>query len=373
MQLQTFLDNKPLYYDEIDYGRMPRLYKKLQTYLPQPKIIHIVGTNGKGTTGRFLATALKSSGFRVGHYTSPHILKFNERVWLDGSDGSDDVLDNAHNKLQTLLTQDELNSLSYFEYTTFVAMFVFKECEYVVLEAGLGGEYDATAVFKNVLTLITKIDKDHESFLGTTIKQIATTKLNGIQKQAILGYQNYDEVYEVAKNFKTFRVEEFIDMDEVDNFAKKLNIANYLKQNLALSISALKFLEIDYDEKSFENSKLFGRLSKISPNVIVDVGHNVLAAKAIVSELKPKKYIVVYNSFKDKNYEKVLEVLKPIILRVEVISVADSRIVPTKELQKVLDNLEIKYKNFLEIKDDENYLVFGSFSVIETFLKGYCG
>ena len=369
MQLQNFLDNKPLYYDEIDYGRMPRIYKKLKKFLPQPKIVHVVGTNGKGTTGRFLATALKNSGFRVGHYTSPHILKFNERVWLDGGDASDDVLDNAHNKLQTLLTQDELNSLSYFEYTTFVAMFVFDGCEYVVLEAGLGGEYDATAVFENVLTLVTKIDKDHESFLGTTIKQIATTKLNAIQKQAILGYQTHSEVYEVAQNFKTYKVEDLVDEDEVEKISKSLHVAKYLKQNLALAVSALKVLGVKYDETSFKNSKLFGRLTKIAPNVLVDVGHNVLAAKAILSELEPQKYILVYNSFKDKDYEKVLEILKPIILHVEIIEVEDSRIVDEKELQKVLKNLDIKHKKFLHVEDCKNYLVFGSFSVVEQFLR----
>jgi dihydrofolate synthase/folylpolyglutamate synthase len=72
--LKDFLDNKPLYYDKIDYTRMPRVYESIKHHMQLPKIIHIVGTNAKGTTGRFLATALKNIGFSVGHYTSPHIL-----------------------------------------------------------------------------------------------------------------------------------------------------------------------------------------------------------------------------------------------------------------------------------------------------------
>ena len=143
---------------------MPRVYEKVKQRLPLPKIVHIIGTNGKGTTGRFLASCLHSLGYKIGHYTSPHILKFNERIWLNGNDVSDDILNNAHDELQTILTQEDSNSLSYFEYTTLLAMLIYKDCDYVVLEAGLGGEYDATAVFPKVLTLVTPIDFDHEAF-----------------------------------------------------------------------------------------------------------------------------------------------------------------------------------------------------------------
>jgi len=90
--LQKFLDEKPLYYEKIDYARMPRIYESIKSHFKIPKIIHLIGTNGKGTTGRFLATALHSLGFSTGHYTSPHILKFNERVWLNGRDVSSEIL-----------------------------------------------------------------------------------------------------------------------------------------------------------------------------------------------------------------------------------------------------------------------------------------
>ncbi len=164
--LSEFLEKKPLYYDKIDYERMPRIYQKIKSALPTPKIIHLIGTNGKGTTGRFLASALLNKGLKVGHYTSPHILKFNERIWLNGADIADEILENTHNKLLVLLEKSDAERLSYFEYTTLLAMVAFAECEYVVLEAGLGGEYDATAVFPKELTLFTPIDFDHTAFLG---------------------------------------------------------------------------------------------------------------------------------------------------------------------------------------------------------------
>ena len=102
--LEKFLQKKPLYYEKIDYTRMPRVYENIKSALKIPKIIHLVGTNGKGTTGRFLASALHSLGFHTGHYTSPHIISFNERIWLNGADVDNALLNEAHQKLLALLS-----------------------------------------------------------------------------------------------------------------------------------------------------------------------------------------------------------------------------------------------------------------------------
>lgn len=374
--LKEFLNNKPLYYDEIDYTRMPRIYEKIKSFLPLAKIIHIIGTNGKGTTGRFLASALNCLGYNTGHYTSPHILKFNERIWLNGENISDEILDKTHKKLQTILSQEDSNSLSYFEYTTFLAMLIYEDCDYVVLEAGLGGERDATAVFPKELTLVTPIDFDHEAFLGDTLEAIATTKLNAIQKNAILANQKFDKVYEIAFNrdAKIYKVDELLDSSDIEKNAiisKNLELRAYLQDNLKLSISALRFLGINYECSDFNNARLFGRLSKLNENIYIDVGHNRLAATSVVEALSGKKYILVYNTYKDKNYKEILEILSPIIERVEIIDVDDSRIESKKLLQQTMDNLGIKHKVFKQITKDNQYFVFGSFSVAEIFLKVY--
>lgn len=372
--LEHFLNLKPLYYNEIDYTRMPRVYERIKKDLKIPKVIHIIGTNGKGTTGRFLATALYHITKSVGHYTSPHIVDFNERIWINGSNVTEEALELAHLKLLNILTKDEAKSLSYFEYTTFLAMVVFEGLEYVILEAGLGGEHDATAVFKKELTLVTPIDKDHEDFLGTTIQEIATTKLNAIQDNAILAHQNHQEVYEIAsaKKQNIFKIEDFLDAEDVKNIekiAKALSLASYLRDNLALSISALKFFNLSYEQNYFENARLFGRLTQINEQVIVDVGHNTLAANAILKALDGKKIILVYNSYKDKEYSKILTILKPIIKEVQVIEIEDERIEKSEKMQKALENLDIRYSQFDGIKEDEKYLVFGSFKVVEKFLE----
>lgn len=379
MSLKNYLDAKPLYYTEIDYSRMPRVYEKIKSNFSDSIIVHLVGTNGKGTTGRFLATALFNKGYSTAHYTSPHILEFNERVWLNGEDVSYERLELAHEKLQTILSLEDSDSLSYFEYTTFLSMIVFEKCDYIILEAGLGGEYDATSVFGKTLTIVTPIDYDHESFLGTTIEQISTTKLNAIQKNAILANQKYSEVYDVAKSIeikngvKIDKVDALIskaDIEKIEKISKNLSLATYLKENLKLAVCALNFLGVSYDEKMFFNSKLFGRLTKINENVLVDVGHNPLAASAIVKELAPQKFILIYNTYKDKDYKKILKILKPIIWHVEIIDVDEDRIELKDTLHRSLNHLSIKYKTYSCINKKEQYLVFGSFSVVQAFLKG---
>lgn len=380
MNLLNYLENKPLYYDEIDYTRMPRVYEKIKASIKIPKIVHIIGTNGKGTTGRFLATALHNIGFRVAHYTSPHIVEFNERIWLDGQNVSVSVLDDAHKKLQSLLSNEDASSLSYFEYTTLIAVLIYQDCDFVVMEAGLGGEHDATSVFENILTLITPVGYDHQAFLGSTIDDIASTKLSAIQKSAILASQPYTQVYEIAdciakeKNLIIYKTNDLLNEEDEKNIkliSQNLSLAPYLTQNLSLSIAALKFLKIKYGIDDFRDSLLFGRLSKIAPNVTVDVGHNSLAAKSIVESLKGS-YILVYNSYSDKNYKEILSILKPVIKRVELIEITDNKRVERKEtLEAVLDELHIEHSVFTKTTKNENYLIFGSFSVVEAFLKVY--
>ena len=380
--LQDFLDAKPLYYDEIDYTRMSRVYQKIKDHFVPTKIIHLVGTNGKGTTGRFLASSLHSMGYTVGHYTSPHILKFNERIWLNGSDVIDEVLEFHHDILQKILDDKDSESLSYFEYTTILAMLIFNTSDYIVLEAGLGGENDATAVFNKDLTLVTPIDYDHESFLGSDIKCIAQTKLNAIQNNAVIAHQIHDEVIAVANSISKKeeiniqKIDDLLNDNDKENISKiqeKLSLAPYLTQNLSHAIAAINFFNLNYELDDFTEAKLFGRLSKVKENIIVDVGHNTLAAKVILDALSPNKYILVYNSYQDKNYKKILSILKPLIIEVQIIEIQNQRVESLNLMQETLKKLDISYSIFEEVEDDKNYLVFGSFVVVEEFMKGYNG
>lgn len=378
MNLNLFLSQKPLFYDVIDVERFPKAYRSIRDSLPQPKIIHIVGTNGKGSTGRFLAVALHRAGKKTGHYTSPHILEFNERIWINGAEISEAALEEAHRHLSSLLDPSIAGALSYFEYTTLLAMISFAKCEYVVLEAGLGGEFDATNAFDKVLSVFTPIDFDHAAFLGDTIESIAATKLRSMENVALLGKQKHPEAEAIArtiaeaKKCRLHRVTE-LTTDEQENLALQLALKNglsdYLRDNLELAMAAYTLLGYEAKEELFDQAALFGRLSKIAPNVTLDVGHNALAAQAIAEAYAGKKVTLIYNTYADKDYRAILAILRPVIERVEIIAVDEGRIVERPLLEKVLSDLEIPCSSFGRILPERNYLVFGSFSVAEAFIR----
>ncbi|MDP3291407.1 MAG: Mur ligase family protein [Sulfuricurvum sp.] len=378
MKLSDFLSRKPLFYDVIDYERFPKAYQAVAHLLPSPKIIHLVGTNGKGSTGRFLATALSRAGKKVGHYTSPHILRFNERIWVDGSEINDEALEAAHKKLLSLLPEAIAEALSYFEYTTLLAMVAYEGCEYVVCEAGLGGEFDATNVYEKALSVFTPIDFDHAAFLGNTIDSIATTKLRSMQRVALLGKQKHSEVESIARtiadekgcNLYTFSERFTPEMQTIAlHLATKNALSGYLCDNLMLAMMAYELLGYEATEELFDQSALFGRLSAIAPNITLDVGHNALAAESIVQNFAGKKVTLIYNTYGDKDYREILALLKPIIDSVEIIEVNEARIVERSALENALYDLKIPFSPFEIIGEDKEYLVFGSFSVAETFLK----
>lgn len=380
MQLQAFLDTKPLFYDEIDYARMPKAYHSIATHFKLPKIIHVVGTNGKGTTGRFLTHMLRANGLHVGHYTSPHILHFNERIWLDDANVDDKILEQAHETLLAWLEPLMAESLSYFEYTTLLAMVIFSQkCDYVVLEAGLGGEFDATNVFPKCLSVITPIGLDHQAFLGESIEEIAQTKINSVTHDLILAKQCDAKVYPIALqqtkrlHSKLYSVETFFDeamSQTLRAYGEKHELAGYLQENFKTALCALKVLGYDIDLKTFLPTVLQGRFQKIFSNVTIDVGHNVMAAEALVKSLGKKKVMLVYNSYKDKDFKTILSILKPIIEEILVIEIESPRAANQADLYTVAHSLELPISSFSSIKNDKEYLVFGSFSVIEAFLKG---
>jgi len=369
----AFLENKPLYYKEIDHERVHIAYGMLKAHIKQPKTVHVVGTNGKGSTGRIVAHLAYKSGKSVGHYTSPHILKFNERIWIDGADASDEVLEQAHQKLFAILGQEMSDALSYFEYTTLLAFVVFENCDLMVLEAGLGGEFDATNVCDKELSIITPIGIDHQAFLGDTIEEIAATKIRSVQKQVLLAPQMYDEVVKVAKQIADEKGAVLRQAQEPSYKVAELVEANgwadYLISNATVALQALDILDIKYDINDLKTLELFGRFYALTSHIRIDVGHNPLAARAIEKALD-KKVVLIYNSLDDKDYEKVLRTLKPKVKRVEIIKIHSQRATTLSEIEKALTEVGLAYSYFEnKIDENEDYLVFGSFYVVEEFLK----
>ena len=353
-------------------------YGLLKPHIKRPKTVHIVGTNGKGSTGRMVAHLAQKSGLSVGHFSSPHILKFNERIWLDGSDVSDKVLEIAHQRLFGILGQEMSDTLSYFEYTTLLAFVVFENCDLMVLEAGLGGEFDATNVCDKELSIITPIGIDHQAFLGESIEEIAATKIRSIQKQVLLAPQVYSEVVEMAKEIASNvgadlcvcpRVNTQVDPYGLIKIAKEKGWGDYLIENATVALQALDILDIKHNVNDLKILELFGRFYVLNENIRIDVGHNPLAARAIEKALDGK-VVLIYNSLDDKDYEKVLRILKPKVKRVEIISIHSQRATTLEEIERALETIDLAYSYFEnKIDTNEDYLVFGSFYVVEEFLK----
>jgi dihydrofolate synthase/folylpolyglutamate synthase len=379
MTLWELLEAKPLYYKEIDHQRIYKAYARLKPHIKYPQTVHIVGTNGKGSTGRIVAYLAYKSGLSVGHYTSPHILAFNERLWLNNTFCSQEILESGHERLYAILGIGMAEALSYFEYTTLLAFMVFESCDLMVLEAGLGGEYDATNVCAKVLSVVTPIGLDHQSFLGDTIEEIATTKLRSIEREVVLSPQPFKEVYTIAEAIakeKGTLIESVIPdvvhhplHQQVYTIAEERGWPAYLAENAMVACEALTKLSIVFDVEHLYTLQLFGRYYPIAPNVIVDVGHNPLAAKALVGAME-EGTILIYNTLSDKAYREVLSILQPKLKEVQILPIKESeRCVEVDVLENTLQSLNLPYRYFETIEENEHYVVFGSFYVVEAFLK----
>jgi dihydrofolate synthase/folylpolyglutamate synthase len=206
--------------------------------------------------------------------------------------------------------------------------------------------------------------------LGNSIEEIASTKLRSIESKALIAKQPYQEVYNIAKDIAKDRNTILYLADK--NIELHLDWSSYLIDNALVAIEALDILNIKYNIKDLENLELFGRFYKFRDNIILDVGHNVLASEAIVNSLD-REIVLIYNSLDDKDYFRVLEILKPKIKRVEIIKISSQRATTINSIESALDKLKIPYSLFNgNIDKTDEYLVFGSFYVVEEFLFLFC-
>lgn len=382
MKLEYFLENKPLFYKEINRARMPNTFKFVQGAFKIPKIIHIIGTNGKGSTGRFLAQML-ARGHSVGHYTSPHIFEFRERFWINGAVASADALETAHERLIKILPPEVARSLSYFEYATMLCTALFEGCDFFVCEAGVGGEFDATNVFDKRLSLFTPIGFDHTALLGNTLEQIATTKFNAMADVALMNDDMNELCVGIARGIaaKKGAMLKFAsqnlsneDKNEIKIYAEKFGLPEFLRSNLTLSSSAFKELGFSLNLANLGALDLSGRCEKIAPNITIDVGHNEMAAQALAKKFAGKKLNLIFNAFADKDIKAVLKAIKPIVKKTYIIEYeTPGRELATEQVKEALRELDMEFADFTDVRADEEYLAFGSFYLVEAFLKRYRG
>jgi len=276
------------------------------------KIILIGGTNGKGTTARCLESLLLAQGYSVGTYASPHLIRYNERVRINGQELDDQYHVDAFNMLEQGRGR---TPLTYFEYGTLGALAIFKrfEVDYVLLEVGLGGRFDATNIVTPYASVITTIDLDHKEYLGDTRELVAYDKAGIFRKDtpAIIGdlsipHTMIDYGNEISANM-TLSGTDFIfkEHDKTFNwqFEKHnltLNKPAIPAQNAATALTVLSVLNllpnVDVIKNCLANLVVEGRFEQLStePLVFTDVAHNPESARYLANKLL---------SYKDKGFK----------------------------------------------------------------------
>lgn len=366
--LTSYLDNLAEFYEKFDLFKAHR-FKHLLGFDYTQKVVQILGTNGKGSTGRYLALMLSNSGYKVGHFISPHIFSYKERFSIyENSNPLEINLDIAHqilqNKLKELNTKE---SLSYFEYLCFLAPIVFAKCDFVVLEAGLGGEYDATSIFKRDLCVFTPISIDHADILGSSLDDIYRTKIKAMQNVNV--FANDNEMIRKAVIQKGVKAS-FLKYD----YSKLcLDESEFLKHNFSLAqLAYFELLNHFYIGKAIKLD-LRARCEKLAKNIIIDVGHNGAAAKNLKSELQKHfngKVSLIANFFANKDVKDILQILKPCIDEVLIFHYESSHRA-LADVKGICKELDIKCSDFNKLDDNKFYAVFGSFVLVERFLKAY--
>ena len=395
--MKTFDEFEKLLYSHSNNKIMPGLerIKRLLSRLGDPqnsfKSVHIVGTNGKGSTGAFISSVLRASGYKTGFYLSPHLKTFGERFTVDGEILSPDSWAAAANEAIKQIHPDE-ELPSYFELVTACAFWLAREnkIDVGVIEAGLGGKFDATNVMKEtVCTVITSISMDHMEYLGPLLENIAGEKFAVVKKNVPACFSGVDEslipmfkdfcsekgalphVLDEETEIKNIKISP--DGNEFDFSSSKLDlkklktglVGGYQVKNAALSILALSEMKNSLPKISknsvregLEKAAWQGRLEIISrePFIVFDGGHNYDGVKNLCSsvrELWPDTKIgVIYAAMRDKNYRGCLglinQTLNPNFYATTVPGM--SRALPHDELLNAAR--ELKWRNVPESFSD---------------------
>lgn len=317
---------------------------------PQLRIgrtIHIAGTNGKGATAAILDSALRSAGYSVARYTSPHLMRINERFFVAGHPISDSVLEEAARKVEATGI-----NCTFFEALTAVAFIVFAETspDFTILETGLGGRLDATNICVPDLCAITRIGLDHCDWLGDTVEKIAAEKAGIIKPGAhmVLG-ANSDQVRTlVARRADALDAPFHYAPDETDNNEIPANFSlagTFNRENALTALAALKILGVTNHTAGFANVVWPGRFQRVG-RFIVDGAHNPPAAAALAASLDDagiaKRSIDLVCGFcGDKNIPDTLRLLAPFAKRAFAVSSANPRAMPPPLLATHLEDAGI--------------------------------
>ena len=389
--------------DEIELGlnRIRGLAQQLNLLELDSKVVLVGGTNGKGSTVAMLESMAINNGLKVGCYTSPHLVEFNERIRINGKNIDDQTLINTFTRIEALRSDVDL---TFFEFTTLTALLIFNHLplDLVVLEVGLGGRLDAVNIVDPDVSIITTIDIDHTDWLGSDIKEIAFEKSGIIrhEKQAFVGdKRSFELLCEV--NQQVVNAIKLIDSPN-RNFLSliqdtALNKYSLLSQNLCLAYECFCYLFSDklkseaaqeYFADGIRNIAINGRFQWLSTPIEtnIDVGHNPQAAKNLAKQVNATecegRKVAICGMMADKAVDEVLSIMAESFNEWIFIDLNTSRAASSETLlacfkEKHANIPATKSKSMseayerlsCELGPNDQIYVFGSFITVASLLK----
>ena len=396
----------------IDLGleRVASVFQRLCPHYQKLPTITVAGTNGKGSCIATLEAIYRAAGFTVGAYTSPHILKYNERIKINGEPVSDDLVCAAFEKIEAVRGE---TSLSYFEFGTLAALELFRQAnvDIQLLEVGLGGRLDAVNIIDPDVAVISSIGIDHEDWLGKTREQIGREKA-GIFREAVpavigdndppLSLQQTAEqkntpIYFIGKAFNYEKQAEhwyWLKEHQRVQLPHPVLKGEHQYRNAASILFAIDCLQtklpVSHEAmiQGLLNVNLSGRFQLIKDGdtqILLDVGHNPEAVKTLVEYLQntfPEKRIhALFSMMKDKDIAAVLDIMNPVIYDWFFVPLANPRATTEDAMCRIFSQSKIArvsfgFKNFAsayqaaksQAKQDDLLLVFGSFLLVSDCL-----
>ena len=363
--IEKILNKQGKFYISLELDRIRKIMELLGNPQNALKIIHVAGTNGKGSTCAIINQILFENGYKVGLYTSPHLIKYNERIKINNEPINDDTFYELVTEITDLAEKNGIY-LTEFEILTAVMYKYFydEKVDFAVVEVGLGGRYDATnCIKKPLISVITSISKDHTERLGSTTEKIAFEK-GGIIKEGcpvVISKNNIGlkTISDMAKdklskifypksaniNFNKKNIFEY----DGNNYELAL-LGKYQKDNASLALCTAELLGItdkNKIKKALKNVKWACRFEYIKDkNIILDGCHNPDGAKVLKEALDyyfPKqKRIFVYTSLKNKDYKSVQKNLfgnKDTIYRFDM---KDEKFITKADIKNCTDSIDIK-------------------------------
>ena len=418
-EAERYINSIPKFTGKSSMEETVRFLKHLGNPAKERKIIHVAGTNGKGSVCAYLCSVFQEAGIRAGMFTSPHLVTMRERFVAEGKMATEEEFLEAYHTVREKLSAlpPELAQASYhpsfFEFLFFMAMLFFekKNVEYVVLETGLGGRLDATnAVQHKELCVITSIGYDHMEYLGDTLSSIAYEKAGIMRAGVPVVYQDRcSEVTEqieacaVEVGAKTFplqkrAIKEIKIRNKTIDFSLHINYYDYIGftvvtpavyqvENAALAVRAAFLLQDERITSSVMQAGIRkmvweGRMEEVLPHVYVDGAHNIDGIQAFLETVRSHpcqgKRKLLYSVVRDKKYQAAIEALalSGLFETIGLVALTDERGLPLMQLEdsyrqytgfscKAYKDLDTAFCELVLDKDDEDMVyIVGSLYLV---------